>query len=183
MPTVLRRLQSARSGVTVVTPRLLVNGLASHGNVTVPFAAEGVDPAKEKRISRVLHVDGEPLDAAAPKDVILGRGLAQALKVGLGDKVAFVTRVARGGLSGAEGTVRGIFSTRVKAYDDIAAGCRSAMAQTLARRRGSPVDRRFDDTGRTTDAARRIEALIVANRHGNANLAAICPTSIERRSP
>ena len=39
-----------------LAPRLLVNGLASHGDRTLPFVAEGVDPAVDLRDDRALRL-------------------------------------------------------------------------------------------------------------------------------
>jgi putative ABC transport system permease protein len=72
--------------VKVVAPRLEFNGLVSHGDSTLSFVGEGVDPDREKVLSRVLHVPrGEPLSAGDPNGVLLGVGLAEHLQVGPGD--------------------------------------------------------------------------------------------------
>ena len=119
--------------VVAVSPRLLVSGLVSHGDITVPFAGEAVEPAVDARISKDIAVDGEPLDAASPKGVILGRGLGRALNVKQGDTVAFITTAAGGGMSGVEGIVRGVYSTGVKAFDDVAVRMPLALGQQLMR--------------------------------------------------
>jgi len=119
--------------VVAVSPRLMVSGLVSHGEITVPFAGEAVEPAVDARISKDIAVDGEPLDAASPKGVILGRGLAHALNVKQGDTLAFITTGASGGMSGVEGIVRGVYSTGVKAFDDVAVRMPLALGQQLMR--------------------------------------------------
>ena len=119
--------------VVAVSPRLMISGLVSHGEITVPFAGEAVEPAVDARISKDIAVDGEPLDAALPKGVILGRGLARALNVKQGDTLAFITTGAGGGMSGVEGIVRGVYSTGVKAFDDVAVRMPLALGQQLMR--------------------------------------------------
>ena len=119
--------------VVAVSPRLMISGLVSHGEITVPFAGEAVEPAVDARISKDIAVDGEPLDAASPKGVILGRGLARALNVKQGDTLAFITTGAGGGMSGVEGIVRGVYSTGVKAFDDVAVRMPLALGQQLMR--------------------------------------------------
>jgi len=119
--------------VVAVSPRLMISGLVSHGEITVPFAGEAVEPAVDARISKDIAVDGEPLDAASPKGVILGRGLAHALNVKQGDTLAFITTGASGGMSGVEGIVRGVYSTGVKAFDDVAVRMPLALGQQLMR--------------------------------------------------
>jgi putative ABC transport system permease protein len=149
-------------GVVAVAPRLQVSGLVSHGDITVPFAGDGVDPAVEPKISKDIVVDGDPLDAAIPNGVILGRGLARALDIKRGDVVAFLTSAPSGGMSGVEGTVRGVFSTGVKAYDDVAVRMPLPLAQQLARTtRVHLWVVGLDDTARTEEVA-RVAAPIVA---------------------
>jgi putative ABC transport system permease protein len=118
--------------VVAVAPRLNVSGLVSRGEITIPFVAEGVDPVIEPRISKDLVVEGEPLGTSSD-GVVLGRGLVRALGAHRGDKLAFITSGATGGLSGVEGTLIGVFSTGVRAYDDVAARMPLPLAQKLAR--------------------------------------------------
>ena len=93
--------------------------------------------------------------------MILGRGLARALGVARGDKVAFITSTASGGMSGAEGVVRGVFSTGVKAYDDLAVRMPLPMAQQLARVKGVQLwVVRLDDTSRTDAVAQEVERIV-----------------------
>ena len=148
-------------GVVAIAPRLQVSGLVSHGEITVPFAGDGVDPAVEQKISKDIVVDGDPLDAAASNGVILGRGLARALDVKRGDVIAFLTSSPSGGMSGVEGTVRGVFSTGVKAYDDVAVRMPLPLAQQLARTtRVHLWVVGLDDTARTEETARAIGAIV-----------------------
>lgn len=148
-------------GVVAVAPRLQVSGLVSHGDITVPFAGDGVDPAVEPKISKDIVVDGAPLDAAVPNGVILGRGLARALDVKRGETIAFLTSSPSGGMSGVEGTVRGVFSTGVKAYDDVAVRMPLPLAQQLARTtRVHLWVVGLDDTARTEEAARAVGGIV-----------------------
>lgn len=123
--------------VTAVDQRLVVSGLASSGDTSVPFAGVAVDAVADKSLSRVLEVTGNRLDASAPTGVLLGRGLAKALSVNVGDPVSFVVSLPGGGINAVEGKVRGIFSTQVKAYDDTAVRLPIALARTLLRTKGS----------------------------------------------
>jgi putative ABC transport system permease protein len=132
----------------------------SHADITVPFAGDGVDPAVEPKISKDIVVDGDPLDAAVPNGVILGRGLARALGVNRGDVIAFLTSSPGGGMSGVEGTVRGVFSTGVRAYDDVAVRMPLKLAQQLARTtRVHLWVVGLDDTARTEDLARVVHTI------------------------
>ena len=152
-------------GVAAVAMRLTVTGLASHDDITVPFAGEGVEPEIDRKISKDIVVDGDPLDTAAPKGVILGRGLARALGVSRGDRIAFLASGAKGGLSGVEGVVRGVFSTGVKVYDDVAVRMPLPLAQQLARTAGVHLwVVGLDDTAHTDAIARAIAPIVAPSR-------------------
>jgi putative ABC transport system permease protein len=152
-------------GVVAVSPRLSVSGLASHGEVTVPFAGDGVEPRVDAKISKDITVEGESLDAvAAPKGVILGRGLAKALGVGRGDTVTFLTTGSTGGMRGVEGVVRGVFSTGIKAYDDLAVRMPLALAQELVgTKRVHLWVVGLDDTSLTDAAAKSIASIVAGS--------------------
>jgi putative ABC transport system permease protein len=151
-------------GVVAVSPRLMISGLVSHGEVTVPFAGEAVEPDVDAHISKDIAVDGEPLDAASPKGVILGRGLARALDVKRGDVLAFITTGASGGMSGVEGIVRGVYSTGVKAFDDVAVRMPLALGQQLMRTKGVHLwVVGIDDTAHTEAVASAISPILAGS--------------------
>jgi putative ABC transport system permease protein len=151
-------------GVVAVSPRLMISGLVSHGEVTVPFAGEAVEPDVDAHISKDIAVDGEPLDAASPKGVILGRGLARALDVKRGDVLAFITTGASGGMSGVEGIVRGVYSTGVKAFDDVAVRMPLALGQQLMRTKGVHLwVVGIDDTAHTEALASAISPILAGS--------------------
>lgn len=152
-------------GVVAVSPRLQVSGLASHGDTTVPFVAEGVVPGVDEKISKDLAIEGKPLDARVANGVVIGRGLARALDVKQGDAIAFLTTVAGGGMSGAEGVVQGFVSTGVKAYDDVAVRMPLALAQSIAKTKGVHLwVVGLDDTAHTDDAVRAIAPIVAPAR-------------------
>ena len=138
--------------MVAVDPRLAVSGLASNGDTTVPFVAEAVDPDADRAIARVLEVQGERLSASSPDGVLLGRGLAKTLAVGIGGGVSFIVTVPGGGINAVEGTVRGVFATQVKAYDDTAVRMPIALGQKLLRTSGAHVwVVGLDDTAHTDE--------------------------------
>lgn len=118
--------------VKAVAPRLNFSGLISHGETTLSFVGEGVDPNKESKVSRILYmVRGEGLSASDPQGIILGRGLAANLGLEPGDKVVLLATGASGGISGVDAHVRGFFSTDAKAYDDVALRTPIALSRQL----------------------------------------------------
>lgn len=139
-------------GVKLVAPRLKLTGLISHGETSVSFVAEGVDPAKEAELSRALRIKaGRDLSGATEHAVILGHGLARSLGVKPGDTVALVTTAAHGGINAAELTVAGLFVTPSQAYDDAALRLPIGTAQSLARADGAHMWLVLLDATETTD--------------------------------
>lgn len=124
--------------VRVVSKRLNFNGLVSHGAVTVGFIGEGVEPEKEAELSKILLiVAGEGLSSDDPNGLLLGKGLADNLGVTVGDAVVLLANTAQGGLNGVDGTVRGLFQTAAKAFDDAAMRLPIDTARQLLRVSGS----------------------------------------------
>ncbi len=129
---------SALPDVEVVGPRLSLSGLASRGDATVAFIAEGVDAKAEEGLSRSLNIrEGENLSPGKPKGIILGQGLARSLDAQVGDSIVLLTTTAHSGTNAAEGQVLGVFSTITKEYDDVALRMPIEMARKLLRVEGS----------------------------------------------
>ena len=86
----LGRIQSIPE-IKMVMPRLTFAGIVSHGETTVSFVGEGVDPEKEQEKERLAPAgeinkfitvsQGKGLSADDAKGVILGDGLASSLVV------------------------------------------------------------------------------------------------------
>jgi len=124
--------------VDIVSPRLAFTGLISHDEVTIGFIGEGVDPEKDAELSKYLVVvEGEGLDSGDPNGMFLGGGLARNLGVTLGDKVAILATTDSGGMNGIEGTVRGLFQSASKEFDDAALRMPIKLARQLLRTSGS----------------------------------------------
>lgn len=105
--------------VEVVTPRLAFSGLISRGEHTISFLGEGVIPKTEARVSQQLHIlRGALLPSADDKGVILGQGLAANLGADVGDRVVLLVTKPSGGINAVEVTVRGVFQTASRSFDD-----------------------------------------------------------------
>lgn len=121
-------------GVKLAAPRLSITGLASHGETTVSFMGEGVDPAKEAELSKALRiVKGRDLSSAQGAEVILGKGLARNLGVEPGAMLALLSNTAHGGINAVETRVVGLFVSTNQAYDDSALRLPIGLAQSLLR--------------------------------------------------
>jgi putative ABC transport system permease protein len=137
-------------GIRVVAARLNVTGLVGHGETTLSFIGEGVEPQNEEALSKAVRiVDGRNL-APGAGEVILGRGLARSLGVKPGDTVSLLANTASGGINGVEATVVGLFASVSKAYDDSALRLPIDLARSLLRVKGAHAWLvLLDDTDRT----------------------------------
>jgi putative ABC transport system permease protein len=124
--------------VVAVAPRLYFSGLGSHGDSTLSFVGEGVDPRSERRFGEInIIVAGDNLSEDAPKAITMGEGYAANLGVAVGDTVVLLTTTVTGGVNAAEVRVRGLFATISKAYDDSAVRVPIALAHELLRASGA----------------------------------------------
>lgn len=124
--------------VRLVTPRLSFSGLISHGQATISFLGEGVDPDKEALLSQHLTISrGQNLSGRDQKGVILGEGLAANLDVKPGDQLVLLVTTETGGVNAIETHVRGLFYTTTKAFDDTFLRLHIATARELLRVTGS----------------------------------------------
>src|SRR5437773_1030492 len=124
--------------VVAIAPRLDFQGLISNGESSLSFLGTGVDPDREIELSRNLNIiEGSGLVAADEKGAILGEGLAQSLGARLGDRLVLLANTAHGGVNAVEITVRGLFTSVTKAYDDSALRVPVALARQLLRVQGA----------------------------------------------
>ena len=128
------RLIEKTPGVKVAVPRLTVTGLISHGETTISFIADGVDPKREADFNQAFRiVQGHDLTTISGPEVILGRGLARSLGVESGATVALLSNTSSGGINAVEARVAGIFITANQAYDNSALRLPIGLAQSLLR--------------------------------------------------
>ncbi len=144
------KLVASAAHVKATTPRIMFSGLLSTGETTVSVIAQGVDPEGEKRInaldptkeidggasSAVTIQAGENLSKGDVYEVILGKGLAQAMGAKVGDFVILVSNTVGGALNAFDMRVKGIFFTASKDFDDHALRIPLTAAQTLLRTDG-----------------------------------------------
>jgi putative ABC transport system permease protein len=129
-----QRLIEETEGLVSLTPRLAFSGLISHGEVTIAFVGEGVDPVRERPISsRISIVSGRDLAEVNEPALLLGEGLAKSLDVKIGDSVVLLVTAANRSANAVEVKVAGIFATISKEYDDSALRLPIAVTQKLMR--------------------------------------------------
>lgn len=153
--TYLEKLDHSRE----VVPRINFNGLISHGEATVSFIGQGVDPARETVFSRDLVIlEGTALAVGDGQGLLLGEGLAANLGAKPGDTVVLLATTPSGGINAVEGVVRGLFFTSNKEFDDAALRLPLSLAQQLLKTQG--VHRwllLLDDTAYTDTAVAKIK--------------------------
>ena len=150
-----QKIVEASTGFKGLAPRLSFSGLISHGDTTIAFLGDGVDPEREKPVStRVTIITGQDLAAADEKAVLLGEGLAASLGVTAGDVVVLLATAANGSPSAVEVKVGGTFATTIKEYDDSALRLPIEVARKLMRVSGATSwVILLDQTERTAESA------------------------------
>lgn len=84
--------------VITVAPRLTFSGLISHGDATLSFVADGVDPEKEVLLSRTLQITrGEGLSSEDPLGNYHRQWSGGESWRDCGDQVVLVANTASGG--------------------------------------------------------------------------------------
>ncbi len=134
---------SSMAHVQMTTPRISFSGLLSTGENTLSVMVQGVDPDGESRLARIegiRHADtgfaileGTPLSNADPFGVLLGQGLARSAGLSVGDSVIILTNTVAGSLNAFDLTVRGIFGSPSKEFDDRGLRMTLETAQRLLR--------------------------------------------------
>ena len=154
----------ATAGFRSLAPRLSFSGLISHGDTTLAFLGDGVDPLLEKPVStQVTIVSGSDLAGADQKAVLLGEGLARSLGVKVGDIIVLLATSASGGPSAVEVSVAGTFATTAKEYDDSALRLPIQVARKLMKVSGATSwVVLLDKTERTAESAAALTAALPA---------------------
>ncbi len=124
--------------IKAVAPRLSFSGLISHGDATLSFIGDGDDLRQQEVFGDALQISaGRNLSADDPLGIIVGEGLARNLGAHVGDQVILLANTASRGTNAVEVTIRGLFSTVTKSYDDSALRMPIDTARQLLRTQGS----------------------------------------------
>ena len=98
--------------------RLSFSGLISNGRGELPVWGEGIEPEPESRIGSALSMlQGRRLSGSDRFAILVGEGLAQALKVNVGDSVNLVVSTRDGAMNALEFNIVGVFRSMSKEYD------------------------------------------------------------------
>lgn len=136
-PEPVREAIAKGEGVDDVMGRVFFSGLLNNGRADLPIIGEGIEPARENRLGTSLVLtDGRALEDSDTSGMVIGHGLAQALKLQPGDWATLVLNTADGALNSLEFEVIGIFQTFSKDYDARAVRIPLAAAQELLANQG-----------------------------------------------
>lgn len=129
--------------IKLVTPRITFSAMISTGENNVSVFCQGIEPKGEQVLNKIdsLQVEnkgvkieqGLDLSKGDRFEVILGRGLAKNLDLKPGDSAVLLTNTVGGSLNAFDVTIKGIFFTASKEFDDRALRLPIQTAQKLLR--------------------------------------------------
>lgn len=153
--------------VLAAAPTIHVAGMGSTADGrTAAFLGLAVDPARERRMGFDLKLrQGAPIADEPPlageDEVLLARGLAEALGLGPGSTFTLLALEPEGMLNALDVGVAGIVTTGVQELDTRYLRLHLATAaRLLASERVSNLVVTLDSTRRTADVQREIERLV-----------------------
>lgn len=133
----LRQKIQSTPEVSGVMQRLDFAGILNNGSADLAILGEGVEAAEDAEFSSMLKmVAGRRLSVEDAYGVMLGKGVADSLKLQVGDSVTLVAATAGGAMNSLDLQVTGIFISFAKDYDDRAVRISLAAAQELIGERG-----------------------------------------------
>jgi putative ABC transport system permease protein len=158
-------------GVAAAAPRVQAQALASTAAKSEGVMLVGIDPLAERGVTFIDRtlVEGAALAPGAEREVVIGRKLAEKLRLKLGEKMVVMAQAANGELGTAAYRVGGIFATESASFDGVFVFVTLGAAQSLLAldSRVSTINLRLDDRVRTASVAEELRA-----RFGSRGLAA-----------
>lgn len=143
----------ALPGVAAAAPRVQAQALASTAAKSEGILLVGIAPSAEREVTFIDRtvVEGRALADGAERDVLIGRRLAEKLRVKLGEKIVVMAQAADGALGTAAYRVGGIYATESASFDGAFAFVTLPAAQSLLGlgARVSTINVRLDDRART----------------------------------
>jgi putative ABC transport system permease protein len=123
---------SAMAEVDQVMARVDFSGLLNNGRSDLAIIGEGLEPEKEARLGTHLRmVEGRQLSKADNYGIVVGEGVAKAMKLKPGDSVTLLTNTAEGAMNSVDYEVMGVFQTFSKDFDARAVRVALTAAQEL----------------------------------------------------
>jgi len=118
--------------VKVATPRLFASGIVSVGDESLGVSIIGIDPPSPANAPYQNGlVSGQFLTADDREGILIGLPLAQKLGLNPGDQVNLLANTSNGNVDQQLFTVRGVYTTKISAYDESTIFMPLAKAQAL----------------------------------------------------
>jgi putative ABC transport system permease protein len=165
-PTIESTLR-AMPGVVTQAGRLSFSGLISNGRGELPMLGEGIEPEAENRIGTALSfLSGRRLSGGDHFGILVGEGLASALKLKIGDSVDLLVSTRDGAMNTLPFNVTGVFRSLSKEYDARAVQISLRTATELVATPGiTSIVVLLDDTVRTDHALATLRTQLPADRY------------------
>ena len=157
--TVIDRVKGLPS-IELVLSRLRFMGLANAGGGDWPIIGEGVEPKLENELGTAIRViSGRLLGDDDRFAVIVGDGVAKALRVGPGKSISLNVVTKEGAMNSLEFDVVGVFQSQSKEFDQRAIRLPLKAAQDLLATSGvNEIVVALTDTAATAATASAIDA-------------------------
>ncbi|HZP88370.1 MAG TPA: ABC transporter permease, partial [Burkholderiales bacterium] len=118
-PETEQREIAAMPGVNDVMARLSFSGLLNNERADYSILGEGIEPEKEAKLGSFLLISaGRKLTGADHYHVLIGSGVAKALKLAPGNRAIVLVSTAGGAMNTLDFEVVGVFQTFSKDYDE-----------------------------------------------------------------
>jgi putative ABC transport system permease protein len=144
-----------------VLTRLTFSGLLGNGKSELSIVGEAVEPAKEARLGTyVTIVAGRRLSNDDRFGMLVGEGVASALRVEPGDAVTLVVQTPEGAMNTSDFVISGVFRTFSRDYDARAVRINHAASEQLLGVDGATsIVLLLRDTAQTDRAAREASGI------------------------
>jgi ABC-type lipoprotein release transport system permease subunit len=118
--------------VVAASPRLFASGIVASGNQSQGVQIIGIDPDSVTNDPyREGLVSGEFLTPDDREGILIGRPLAEKMGLSVGDQIDLTANTSNGGVSEQRFTIRGIYSTETRAFDNAIVFLPLSKAQTM----------------------------------------------------
>ncbi|MGH8683605.1 MAG: ABC transporter permease [Burkholderiales bacterium] len=136
-PDEIRKAAAQWRGVADVLARVQFSGLLNNGRTDLSIIGEGIEPSREAKLGVYQVITaGRRLADEDRQGILVGQGVAEALKLAPGDPVTILVNTAEGAMNTLDFEVVGVFQSFSKDYDARAVKVPLAAAQELLAARG-----------------------------------------------
>jgi putative ABC transport system permease protein len=154
--TALAERVRAVAGVEAAAARIAFAGMINNGETSVMFLGNGMDPVNEPRVTPLAAEDaleGGTLDPSRKDGVLVGQGLATALKLKVGSSVTLLCNTVHGSINAVDATVIGIVQSRLPFENKKLVIAPLALAQEVLQMEGRATELAVRAQGRLTPDA------------------------------